>query len=117
MSKWHHLMRRLPHSRARYYSAIFKRDRGFCKFCGKDNTRLFEVIKSSGPELRRFLLESHRIHPKRYRDAVRARFGRLWEIDHIVPLSRDGVDTLDNIRTLCIQCHNAVTRLFLFTSK
>lgn len=33
----------------------------------------------------------------------------LWEADHIIPLSEDGPDTLDNMRTLCLDCHGEWT--------
>jgi HNH endonuclease len=35
--------------------------------------------------------------------------GTLWDADHVVPLVLGGGDTLENLRTLCIPCHAAVT--------
>jgi 5-methylcytosine-specific restriction endonuclease McrA len=32
------------------------------------------------------------------------------EVDHIVPLSRGGTDALENLQSLCAQCHEAKTR-------
>jgi 5-methylcytosine-specific restriction protein A len=33
-----------------------------------------------------------------------------WEADHILPVVEGGDSNLDNIRTLCIACHRAVTK-------
>lgn len=33
----------------------------------------------------------------------------LWQADHRVPLSEDGPDTLENLRTLCVPCHGRWT--------
>ena len=33
-----------------------------------------------------------------------------WEADHILPVVEGGDSNLDNMRTLCIPCHRAVTR-------
>ncbi len=34
----------------------------------------------------------------------------LWDADHILPVAEGGGECdLDNIRTLCIRCHKAVT--------
>lgn len=33
-----------------------------------------------------------------------------WEADHIVPVVEGGDSNLENIRTLCIPCHRAVTK-------
>ncbi|MBO5856731.1 MAG: HNH endonuclease [Clostridia bacterium] len=32
--------------------------------------------------------------------------GALINIDHIVPRSLGGTDDLDNLQTLCVECHN-----------
>ena len=37
--------------------------------------------------------------------------GNLWDGDHIVPVKDGGGKCgLDNLRTLCIKCHKAVTK-------
>jgi 5-methylcytosine-specific restriction endonuclease McrA len=41
----------------------------------------------------------------------RNRHGRLWDIDHIVPVSEGGGAVgLDGLRTVCLKCHRQVTR-------
>ena len=32
-----------------------------------------------------------------------------WEMDHTVPLAEGGENTMENFRTLCVQCHKVVT--------
>jgi 5-methylcytosine-specific restriction endonuclease McrA len=35
----------------------------------------------------------------------------LWDADHILPVTEGGGECeLDNIRTLCLRCHRAVTK-------
>ena len=31
-----------------------------------------------------------------------------WNVDHIIPVKQGGTDDPDNLRLLCISCHNAV---------
>lgn len=32
------------------------------------------------------------------------------QVDHIVPKSRDGLDDLDNLQAICVECHKAKTK-------
>lgn len=45
-------------------------------------------------------------------EALRGGFGRLWDIDHIVPLADDGTSEMENLRTLCVKCHHQVTKAY-----
>lgn len=78
---------------------VFQRDKGVCALCGVNT----EVLRKE----------------KRKLDyAARRRFERewgrrrtLWDADHIVPVAEGGGECdLDNMRTLCLKCHRAVTR-------
>jgi len=39
------------------------------------------------------------------------RLPNQWEADHIVPLAEGGDSSLENYRTLCIECHKSATRM------
>lgn len=43
-----------------------------------------------------------------------AETGRLrthaWEIDHLIPVSKGGTTTADNLRSLCHSCHKRKTK-------
>lgn len=43
----------------------------------------------------------------------RSRLRSTWQVDHIQPVSRGGTDALTNLRTLCLWCHQAETRLLM----
>lgn len=43
------------------------------------------------------------------RPIVRLKHSRLYEIDHIIPVSKGGTTTSDNLMTLCIDCHRKKT--------
>jgi 5-methylcytosine-specific restriction endonuclease McrA len=45
---------------------------------------------------------------KRYRWFFRR--SSCWDADHMVPVAEGGDHALDNIRTLCVPCHQRVTR-------
>lgn len=60
---------------------VAERDHGICALCGVDTFELEE-----------------------------AQFQSTWEVDHIVPLWMGGSGRdLDNMRTLCIDCHKKET--------
>lgn len=40
------------------------------------------------------------------RACLRVVHGRAAHVDHIVPKSQGGADTLDNLQTLCVSCHS-----------
>jgi 5-methylcytosine-specific restriction protein A len=70
----------------------FKRDLGICAKCGIDT-------------------KTERQKDKRLHYSRRARgSGHLWQADHIKPVVEGGGECgLDNIRTLCTECHKRET--------
>lgn len=69
-------------------SAVWQRDNGICQSCGTD-------IKAAIDDW------------ENRRDYKRTR--PTWECDHIVPFSEGGVTVLENMRTLCVDCHKKRT--------
>jgi 5-methylcytosine-specific restriction endonuclease McrA len=91
---------------------IYERDLGICALC-KIDTRYTKIeIENMSRDVRNGkndmgldgLLASLRITKK---ESVKS----LWHADHIIPVKDGGgLCGLDNIRTLCISCHKAVTK-------
>ncbi len=77
---------------------VFERDRGVCALCGVDTEELRKNKRKLDWAARR---------------AFEKEWGRrrhLWDADHIVPVARGGGECgLDNLRTLCLKCHRAIT--------
>ncbi len=61
---------------------VYERDQGVCARCGTQ-CRHHEHGKSDLPR---------------------------WEMDHRMPLSEGGSNTMDNLRTLCTDCHKGETK-------
>ncbi len=81
---------------------VFLRDRGICASCGVDTIAALHQFRRSRGARRQALLEQWAIGRHRRRS--------LWDADHIVPVIEGGGECdLDNIRTLCLRCHRAVT--------
>ncbi len=77
---------------------VFARDRGVCALCGVDTEQLRKDKRKLDYAARR-QFEKH-WGPRRH----------LWDADHIVPVSAGGGECgLDNMRTLCLKCHRAIT--------
>src|SRR6202051_2228987 len=92
---------------------VFSRDRGICAICGVDTrTAYFELKRSRGAHRLRLLAHWHlkRINRK-----------TLWDADHVLPVVEGGGECdLDNIRTLCLNCHRLQTldlRMRLFQGR
>lgn len=93
-------------------SLVFKRDKGVCARCGIDT----DLLKAEADRIRDWcfknLPDSIRGYAPRRTFLVAFGFTRhhLWEMDHILPVSEGGGECgLDNLRTLCIPCHDTVT--------
>lgn len=91
----------------RFREAVFRRDHGLCTLCGLDCGRLQAVLDS----------DLYRYHYNEIRKILRehglpapARGYRVWQIDHVVPITRGGRTLLSNLRLLCLTCHKAVTK-------
>lgn len=81
---------------------VFLRDRGLCAVCRVDTVAALRQLRRSRGARRQTLLQHWAIGQHRRRS--------LWDADHIVPVIEGGGECdLDNIRTLCLRCHRAVT--------
>lgn len=92
---------------------VYQRDRGICAICGVDAAVLGKVLSA---EWNRVKMASSTLG-RRERDAFRQRYrwffsrSSYWDADHIVPVSEGGGEcSLENMRTLCVPCHQVVTR-------
>lgn len=82
---------------------VKQRDNEICQLCGMD----CKAAREFAQRLRRRDFEAWR----HYHDALGLPTSRrLWEADHIEPRCRGGANTLENLRTLCLPCHKAVTK-------
>jgi 5-methylcytosine-specific restriction endonuclease McrA len=81
---------------------VFTRDRGVCAACGADTEALRKHLRKLDYGARRQFLKEWRL-----KEACRR---SLWDADHIIPVAEGGGECdLDNMRTLCLKCHRAVT--------
>jgi 5-methylcytosine-specific restriction protein A len=91
--------------------AVEKRDRGVCQRCGRDTAaqqRAFLAWLNGppgrmpyGPVSQQWLA---------FHGLPTDRAMSVWfDVDHVVPLADGGTNTLDNLRTLCVPCHRAIT--------
>jgi len=84
---------------------VHARDRGVCASCGRDCDALFRKIRicKRARRARRMAelgLPAYLLRRRRY-----------WEVDHIRPVVEGGGSCgLENLRTLCWECHRKVTR-------
>jgi 5-methylcytosine-specific restriction endonuclease McrA len=81
---------------------VFTRDRGVCAACGADTEALRKHLRKLDYGARRQFLKEWKL-----KEAWRR---SLWDADHIIPVAEGGGECdLDNMRTLCLKCHRAVT--------
>jgi len=91
--------------------AVFERDRGVCASCGFDTERLRRVLRHAA----RALANAHGIGcVYEINQWVEEFMGlnaqrTLWEADHVVPVIEGGTVALENLRTLCVDCHKRET--------
>lgn len=95
-------------------NVIFRRDKGVCAECGLDTLALkrdYDALtlphepghaKFYDQPARREFLKDHGIPPGRS-------CSDWWDADHIVPLIEGGANKPENLRTLCIPCHQKAT--------
>lgn len=89
---------------------ITQRDGFECRLCGLDTKKLEHRIGNArwnDVELRTIKSELSPMMVKK----IEARKGKktFYNIDHIVPLSEGGKHELDNLRVLCLACHQEET--------
>ena len=89
---------------------VYKRDKGVCAICNIDTTQIAKTTLSYKTETSKLdYLKEMDISPKR-KIWKRKYGGGLWDADHIVPVKDGGGQCgLENLRTLCIKCHKAVS--------
>jgi len=80
---------------------VFERDHGICALCGLDAVEFYRRFKSLPPRTK-----------ARLRRRLDIRKGRtsFWDADHIRAVAEGGGECdLENIRTLCLWCHQEET--------
>lgn len=86
-------------------SEVFERDQGICARCGLDTVALAialqEIAESCSVSSRAVILFAIGRRAGKQRNGD----GALWEADHIKAWTEDGPDSLENLRTLCLECH------------
>ncbi len=96
---------------------VYKRDRGICALCNIDTKKTASTANQlMGEEKIKFLAENS-ISTKR-KIWIQKHGGGLWDADHIIPVKEGGgLCGLENIRTLCIKCHKAETKILAGKNK
>jgi 5-methylcytosine-specific restriction enzyme A len=90
--------------------AVYKRDKGICRICNLDTPKIAKEAMKLSDDTRQSFLDNYNIGSKRKIWKVK-NGGGLWDADHILPVKEGGgLCGLDNIRTLCINCHKNVTK-------
>jgi 5-methylcytosine-specific restriction protein A len=92
---------------------VFQRDKGVCALCGIDTAVLGKVLQAEWRRVKLALTPRQRQERAEFRRRYRWFFRRssYWDADHIVPVCEGGGEcTLENIRTLCVPCHQRVTK-------
>lgn len=89
---------------------VYERDKGVCAFCKLDCLRLKRALSSRYGVSRTRFVHLWFLVTGRKATAKFNGYRTLWETDHANPVSEGGGECgLDNLRTLCIWCHNEVT--------
>lgn len=84
---------------------VHARDKGVCMTCARDCDALFRKIRVTKRARRKRRMEELGL------PAYLLRRRRYWEVDHITPVVEGGGSCgLENLRTLCWECHRKVTR-------
>jgi len=95
-------------------SQVWKRDKGICADCGIDTDKLrYKVRRVLNWVRLRNRQHNHKfsfraiesLYRERYSLKSRLHGSQWWDAHHIVPLSRGGGIGLDNLVTLCVECH------------
>ncbi|KAK9843831.1 hypothetical protein WJX81_008228 [Elliptochloris bilobata] len=104
--------------------ALFRLERGVCQICRLDCHALLQRLRNVEKGAARWqerrwrrLREAAPAWEARGAKAAGERLvtqavaGNAWHADHILPVFRGGgLCTLENLRTLCVVCHQAVTK-------
>lgn len=108
----HHRHKRLGKSdRLTLVAELLERDNGICQICGEDTISLMQtLLRIASLNRIGYAKRLYDIDKARLKQAIAGRHGRLWDIDHLQPISEDGPTTLTNLRTLCIKCHKRINK-------
>jgi 5-methylcytosine-specific restriction protein A len=91
---------------------VFQRDGGICALCGVDTAVLGTVLQAEWGRVKLARTPRERRERAAFRQRFRWFFRRAsyWDADHIVPVTEGGESSLENLRTLCVPCHQHVTK-------
>jgi 5-methylcytosine-specific restriction endonuclease McrA len=91
---------------------IFQRDHGICALCGVDCDVLGQALDAEWQRVKQAHTPREQLERAEFRKRYRWFFRRTscWDADHIVPVVEGGDAALENIRTLCVPCHQRVTK-------
>lgn len=125
MSQWHIKFRKSKRARLSLYKKILERDKGICAICGKDNEALLELIRFliKNPAKQKYMrhwsyediVKRNCLTESRIEQSVNSEHGRLWDMDHIVPISDSGQRLIENIRTVCVSCHLMISKIYYYS--
>lgn len=93
---------------------VKKRDKGMCGLCGLRTIEMWHAFHEALWKLPNRWAEEDRI-ALALKMGLAERFGRQasstwWHMDHIIPVSEGGgACGLENLRTLCLECHYTET--------
>lgn len=105
----------LIHESKALREAIYKRDLGCCALCHTDCVGLLRRAQTLTleeiPDFFRQNKHYFRVNITNSLELAKAvTTERLWDIDHIIPVSMGGgLCDLSGLRTLCLKCHKQVT--------
>jgi 5-methylcytosine-specific restriction enzyme A len=84
---------------------VHARDKGICALCARDCDALYRKIRVTKRSRRALRLAELGLPPHLLRRK------RYWDVDHILPVVEGGGSCgLENLRTLCWDCHRQATR-------
>lgn len=86
---------------------VYRRDRGVCALCGTDCRALKAEFRRIRNQMDGWNTESEWL--KQNGIPVARADSDFWDADHIRPVSEGGRNLLENLRTLCIPCHQKET--------
>lgn len=88
---------------------VYMRDKAICSICNVDTKMIAKEALNLNNDERNIYLIDHNISLKR-KLWKKKHGGGLWDADHIIPVKDGGgMCGLENLRTLCIQCHKKIT--------
>jgi len=86
--------------------AVIRRDKGICQLCGLDITAAHSEWRKNEPEKWTNGTDNWIARKTWRRNEPKPKY------DHIIPFCEGGLTILENMRTLCAECHKKVTAEF-----